>query len=282
MGVVPAVNSSCHGLHFAIHVRLMTAGQQVSLASPIEVVGWPKPGWGERKYYRIRLLLFQDPNSKRKYCATLEGTPALFSELDEILEKKGGGAQLRDTIAVSCKAGLILYAVNMQSMQHSHLLLSCGFILLIPFPTCTFLLNTSSFAQCVLQTMFGFGLPDEWVDGLARAVMRQPIGFSMGGTVIVSKLASPELAPAITIVGDAAHAMTWRLGYSLETALDSAVGLVDSMYKASRLSEALESLNNDRLKEISALAKIDKVVCFHDVQLGMTTDTQPTSRLFHV
>eukprot|EP00892_Ulva_mutabilis_P007463 jgi/Ulvmu1/5089/UM021_0106.1 len=185
---------------------LQIQGKRTTLASPIEVVGWPKAEWGERKHYRIRLLLFQDPDSEGKYCATLEGTPALFSELDETIAK-GGGRPLRETIAA----------------------------------------------------MFGFGLPDGWVEGLARAVMHQPIGFSMGGNVLVSKVATPELAPGITIVGDAAHAMTWRLGYSLETALDSAVELADSMFKAERLTDALASLNNDRLKEVSAMVKIDKV-----------------------
>lgn len=78
--------------------------------------------------------------------------------------------------------------------------------------------------------------------------------------MLVNKVSTPELAPAITIVGDAAHAMTWRLGYSLETALDSAVALADSMFKSQRLKDALASLNNARLREINALVKIDKVV----------------------
>lgn len=109
--------------------------------------------------------------------------------------------------------------------------------------------------------MFGFGLPESWVDGLAGAIMRQPIGFSLGGNVLVNKVSSTKLAPAITIVGDAAHAMTWRLGYSLETALESAVALADSMFKSQRLEDALDALNNSRLAEVNALVKIDKVVC---------------------
>lgn len=85
---------------FSIDWFVNFAGQPATLASPIEVVGWPKPGWGARKFYRIRLLLFQDVENDCHYCATLEGTPALFSELDEVLEKKGGN-ELRATVEVN-------------------------------------------------------------------------------------------------------------------------------------------------------------------------------------
>lgn len=78
--------------------------------------------------------------------------------------------------------------------------------------------------------------------------------------MLVSKVSAPEVAPAITIVGDAAHAMTWRLGYSLETALESAVMLADRMFKSPCLRDALASLNDDRLKEVNALVRVDRVV----------------------
>lgn len=74
---------------------------------------------------------------------------------------------------------------------------------------------------------------------------------------------SSSAAPAVVIVGDAACATTWRLGYSLETAIDGAISLTDSLFKSINLGEALESLNDaDRIAETNALARIDRVVCF--------------------
>ena len=73
---------------------------------------------------------------------------------------------------------------------------------------------------------------------------------------------STAAAPAVVIVGDAACATTWRLGYSLQTAIDGAIALGDSLFKSTRLSEALESLNAaDKIAETNALARIDRVVC---------------------
>lgn len=93
--------NSRKGYHVAECVMrcVLLIGKISNLASPIEVVGWPKAEWGDRKYYRIRLLLFEDPDSDCHYCATLEGTPDLFSELDEVLETKGG-VELRKTLEV--------------------------------------------------------------------------------------------------------------------------------------------------------------------------------------
>lgn len=65
----------------------------------------------------------------------------------------------------------------------------------------------------------------------------------------------------MVIVGDAACATTWRLGYGLETALDGAIALTDSFFKFDHLTQALESLNDaERIAETNALARIDRVV----------------------
>lgn len=72
---------------------------------------------------------------------------------------------------------------------------------------------------------------------------------------------STAATPAVVIVGDAACATTWRLGYSLETAIDGAIALSDSLFKSTNLSEALESLNAaNKIAEANALARIDRVV----------------------
>lgn len=72
---------------------------------------------------------------------------------------------------------------------------------------------------------------------------------------------STPAAPAVVIAGDAACATTWRLGYSLETAIDGAIALSDSLFKSTNLGEALESLNAaDKIAEANALARIDRVV----------------------
>lgn len=75
------------------------AAQPATLASPVEITGHPKPEWGKTEHFRIRLLAFQDPDQPGKYCASLEGTPEFFGELDEVLDK-GGTQAMRETLQV--------------------------------------------------------------------------------------------------------------------------------------------------------------------------------------
>jgi hypothetical protein len=70
-------------------MRIVRAACPVVLASPIDVVGWTPPTWGNPQYYRVRLTFFQDPASSDHYCATLQGTPELFAEFVDIMETRG-------------------------------------------------------------------------------------------------------------------------------------------------------------------------------------------------
>jgi hypothetical protein len=111
-----------------------------------------------------------------------------------------------------------------------------------------------------LQNMFLKTLPATWVTGLADAVLAAPLGASRGGTVVLNKLASPSTAPAIALVGDAGHATSWRLGYSLQATVDSAAALGGAMRRAASLSEALAAFSAERTEAVAALAKIDRLV----------------------
>lgn len=71
----------------------------MTLASPVEIAGHPKSEWGPAQDFRIRLLAFQDPDNTATYCASLQGTPEFFGELDEVLDK-GGTQAIRDTLQV--------------------------------------------------------------------------------------------------------------------------------------------------------------------------------------
>jgi 2-polyprenyl-6-methoxyphenol hydroxylase-like FAD-dependent oxidoreductase len=112
-----------------------------------------------------------------------------------------------------------------------------------------------------MQDLFLGQLPKVWTDAIADALIAHPEGFSMGGNVFTSKLASPEVIPSVVLVGDAGHATSWRLGYSLETALGTAAALGRSLRASDRLSEALCRLNDERQGNVSALSQIDRLVC---------------------
>jgi 2-polyprenyl-6-methoxyphenol hydroxylase-like FAD-dependent oxidoreductase len=110
-----------------------------------------------------------------------------------------------------------------------------------------------------IQDIFHGRLPPSWVTGLVATVKAAPEGYSAGANVLTSKVWSLG-APALVIVGDAACATTWRLGYSLQTAMESALALCDSMFKSSNLAQALQTLNNNVIAQNNALARIDRVV----------------------
>ena len=113
-----------------------------------------------------------------------------------------------------------------------------------------------------MQAIFMHLLPQTWATALAEAVMAEPAGFVHGATVITNKLASPTNVPAITLVGDAAHATSWRLGYSLQAAVGSAVALGSALRAADSLSDALQNYSDTRTEPMSALANMDRLVRF--------------------
>lgn len=61
----------------------------MTLACPIEILGYPIFGWGGEKYFKIKLVLHQDPSDPVQYVGSLQGMPQLFTELDNVLESKG-------------------------------------------------------------------------------------------------------------------------------------------------------------------------------------------------
>jgi hypothetical protein len=111
-----------------------------------------------------------------------------------------------------------------------------------------------------MQELFLGQVPRVWTDAVADAYMAQPKGYSMGGNVLTNKLASPETVPGVALVGDAGHATSWRLGFSLETSLGTAAALGRSLRTSNKLSEALHRLNDEQQGKASALAQIDRLV----------------------
>lgn len=183
-----------------------TGASRVQLASPVDILGWPLYGWGGGQYYKVKLTLFQDPGDASAYIGTFEGTPELFSELDDALEQ-GGTLQLLTT----------------------------------------------------LDGLFNGKLPQVWINQLASAVASRTFGLSKGATLVANKLASPDKAPAVVLVGDAGHATTWRMGYSLQTAIETAAALGAALKAAPNLREALLTFSEERQPEAAALAQLDRL-----------------------
>jgi hypothetical protein len=71
----------------------------------VELAGHPKPEWGSSKFFRIRLLAFEDPDQPGKYCASLQGTPEFFGELAEVLGNGGAQAVVATLQVRACSMG---------------------------------------------------------------------------------------------------------------------------------------------------------------------------------
>jgi 2-polyprenyl-6-methoxyphenol hydroxylase-like FAD-dependent oxidoreductase len=97
-----------------------------------------------------------------------------------------------------------------------------------------------------MQAVFINSLPETWIVALTD--------------VIANKLASPEAAPAMAVLGDAAHGTSWRLGFSLQAAVESAVALGAALQAAGSLGQALHALNEQRAETTAALANLDRLV----------------------
>jgi hypothetical protein len=98
------------------HICDAFAAQPATLASPVELAGHPRPEWGATKYFRIRLLAFQDPDQPGKYCASLQGTPEFFGELAEVLGR-GGAQEIRKTLQVCVHLPQVARARSMCLVQ---------------------------------------------------------------------------------------------------------------------------------------------------------------------
>ena len=107
--------------------------------------------------------------------------------------------------------------------------------------------------------MFTATLPQPWLDALTDAIMAEPTGVSRGATVIANKLAAPDAAPGIALVGDAAHAVSWRLGLSLQAALESAAALGSAMGSCDDVAAALQEYQAKRCGATEALANVDRL-----------------------
>jgi 2-polyprenyl-6-methoxyphenol hydroxylase-like FAD-dependent oxidoreductase len=114
--------------------------------------------------------------------------------------------------------------------------------------------------DAILQDVFQQQLPQQWVDQLAAAVASAPNGYTCGASVVTNRLASPDAAPALAIIGDAAHATSQRLGLGVQAAVESAVALGAALSTAEHLPAALKDLNTRRQKEATALASVDRLV----------------------
>ena len=112
-----------------------------------------------------------------------------------------------------------------------------------------------------MQELFLGALPAEWTSQLAAAFAKKPNGHSRSGTVMCAKLASPEKAPGVVVVGDAGFGTSWRLGYSMETAVSAAASLGRAMRTSPTLSAALTRWSAEVQPAATALAKIDRLVC---------------------
>lgn len=159
----------------------------------------------------------------------------MFEDLDVVIDD-GGETALRSTLQVRCYPKLLPGLVCCRA-------------------------DTQPWAShsTLLQKLFMNMLPATWVATLAAALVQHPAGFNHGATVVTSQLASPN-APAVAIVGDAAHATTWRLGYSLQNALQTVATLRQVMLSEANLARALEQLTSKRAPDMAALGQVDRVV----------------------
>lgn len=111
-----------------------------------------------------------------------------------------------------------------------------------------------------MQELFVGKLPTEWTAALAAAFAMKPAGYTRSGTVMCAKFTAPEKAPGVAVVGDAAFGTSWRLGYSMETAVSAAASLGRVMRTSETLSEALKRWSDEVQPAAMALAKIDRLV----------------------
>lgn len=113
-----------------------------------------------------------------------------------------------------------------------------------------------------VEGLFSKVLPAAWVEAIARGVEAAPLGHSRGPNLVTNKLASPEKAPAIAVVGDAGHATTPRMGYGLQCAIETSIALVAALQGASGVNAALRDFNASRQPDMTALSSLDRLVRF--------------------
>lgn len=78
--------------------------------------------------------------------------------------------------------------------------------------------------------------------------------------MITNRLASPDHAPGLAILGDAAHASSPRLKLGIYAAIASARALGAALREAETLPAALTRFNTARQEEATALAQVDRLV----------------------